>query len=194
MAPMLLHLMRHGEPVIAGRLLGHSDVPATPEGIAACRSAAASLTDVAAIVTSDLSRAAACAEAAAQAATLGVRVDARWRELDFGAWDGCAAADLPADALARFWDDPDVCPPPGGETRACLLARVAAAVADLDGETLVVTHAGTMRAALSVLCGFDSRQVWAFDLPYAAVLTLALWRPDGGGDGRVGGQVRALRA
>ena len=189
MAPMLLHLMRHGEPVVVGRLLGHSDVPATPEGVAACRAAAARLTDVASIVTSDLSRAAACADAVAQALALPVRVDARWRELDFGAWDGRAAADLPPDALARFWDDPDACPPPGGETRADLLARVTGAVADLDGETLVVTHAGTIRAALSVLCGFDASQVWAFDLPYAAVLTLALWREDG----RVSGQVRALR-
>ena len=41
--------------------------------------------------------------------------------------------------------------------------------------TLVVTHAGAMRAALHILCGFDQRQLWAFDLPYAVRLTLHIW-------------------
>jgi alpha-ribazole phosphatase len=40
---------------------------------------------------------------------------------------------------------------------------------------LVVTHGGAIRAALADLCGFDRRQIWAFDLPYAALVSLRIW-------------------
>ena len=32
-----------------------------------------------------------------------------------------------------------------------------------------------MRAALSVLCGFNHSQGWALDLPYTALLSLGVW-------------------
>ncbi|GAA4218108.1 histidine phosphatase family protein [Sphingomonas endophytica] len=167
-----VHLLRHGATVRPGLLLGHLDVAVTPQGIADCVRvvAGAAFTQ---IVSSDLSRAADCA------AALGapVRHDPRWRELDFGTWDGCDPATLPTDALAAFWRDPDSNPPPQGERWSGLVTRVTAALADLPDGTLVVTHGGAIRAALASACGFDARQVWAFDLPCAALLTLRLW-PD----------------
>jgi alpha-ribazole phosphatase len=102
-------------------------------------------------------------------------IDPRWRELDFGAWDGQHPRDLDPEALARFWADPDAAPPPGGERWSALVARVGAAIPVLADGTLVVTHAGAIRAALAMLCGFDARQVWAVALPYAAVVTLHIW-------------------
>ena len=165
-----LHLLRHGEPELVGRMLGHTDSPATAQGIAACAARAGGL-DVARRITSDLSRARACAEAIGPA-----EVDPRWQELDFGAWDGLAAAEIDPQALGRFWDDPDAAPPPGGERWSDLVARVRAALDDLTPEpTLVVTHGGAMRAALHVLCGFDTRTIWAFALPYASLVTLQVW-------------------
>ncbi|MEH3103340.1 MAG: histidine phosphatase family protein [Sphingomonas phyllosphaerae] len=171
-AARTVHLLRHGVTVRPGLLLGHVDVAVTPQGIADCvrNAAGATFTQV---VSSDLSRAAACA------AALGAPVqhDPRWRELDFGAWDGCDPATLPAETLAAFWRDPDANPPPQGERWSALVARVTAALADLPDATVVVTHGGPIRAALASACGFDARQVWAFDLPCAALLTLRLW-PD----------------
>jgi alpha-ribazole phosphatase len=41
--------------------------------------------------------------------------------------------------------------------------------------SLVVTHGGAIRAALTHLCGFDRRQAWTFDLPYAALVSLRVW-------------------
>ena len=74
--------------------------------------------------------------------------------------------------LVRAYD----VPPPGGESWSALVARVAAAIDELAPvPTLVVTHGGAMRAALHILCGFDQRQLWAFDLPYAARLSLNVW-------------------
>lgn len=171
MSARTLYLMRHGEPVLAGRMLGRTDCDATPEGIAACRAQAEGLA-AAHLIASDLRRASRCAEAM----TPSPHIDPRWRELDFGAWDGLESTAIDADALGRFWRDPDLCPPPGGERWSALLARVAAAIDDLPAEpTLVVTHGGAMRAALHLLCGFALPQLWAFDLPYASVLALRIW-------------------
>jgi alpha-ribazole phosphatase len=78
--------------------------------------------------------------------------------------------------LTAFWVDPDAHAPPGGERWSALHARVRAALAELPGsDVLVVTHGGAMRAALAVLCGFAREQAWAFDLPYAALLSLRVW-------------------
>lgn len=170
----VVHLMRHGKPTLAGRLLGRTDAPATPAGIAACVRAAGGLAPCA-IVSSDLGRARTCAEAIAGPLGQTVAVDPRWRELDFGAWDGLSAADVDGDALARFWADPDAAPPPGGERWSALVARVGAALFGLTDGALVVTHGGAMRAALASACALDTRGVWAVDLPYAAILSLRLW-------------------
>ncbi len=153
-------------------MLGHTDSPATPAGIAACRARGQGLAWDR-IASSDLRRARACAEAIAGHVVSG---DPRWRELDFGQWDGLAAAEIDAGALTAFWADPDAGPPPGGERWSALVARVGEVLASIDGTTLVVTHAGAIRAALAHLCGFDHRQVWSVHLPYAALLSLRLWR------------------
>nr|WP_281394113.1 histidine phosphatase family protein [Sphingomonas zeae] len=163
-------MLRHGEPELTGRMLGRTDSPATARGIAACVGQAAGLS-VTRRIASDLSRARACAEAIGPA-----EVDPRWRELDFGEWDGLAASNIDPEAMRRFWDDPDAAPPPGGERWSDLVVRVRAAIADLPSEpTLVVTHGGAIRAALHVLCGFDLRACWSFALPYAALVTLEVW-------------------
>jgi alpha-ribazole phosphatase len=91
-------------------------------------------------------------------------------------WDGRLSNEIDAEALGRFWDDPDAHAPPEGERWSSLTARVAAAIGEMRARsTLVVTHGGAMRAALSLLCGFDLRQIWAFDLPYASLLTFRVW-------------------
>lgn len=175
--PRVVHLMRHGAPERTGLLLGRTDMAATPAGIAACADRAARL-GFQAVVASDLRRAHACAEAVAGPRGLTVHPDPRWRELDFGDWDGRPAADIDGEALARFWHDPDAAPPHAGERWSALVARVGSGLGEVADGTLVMTHAGAMRAALAAACDFDARQVWAFDLPYAALLSLRLWPGD----------------
>lgn len=170
-----LYLMRHGEPEGAGRLIGATDAAPTAAGIAACVEQARDL-GAQALIVSDLSRARAAGEAISARTGVSLAIDPRWRELDFGAWDGMAPGEVDGTALSRFWDDPDRSPPPDGERWSALVMRVSAALADLASQpTLVVTHGGAMRAALAVLCGFSVRQTWAIDLPYAGLLALRVW-------------------
>jgi alpha-ribazole phosphatase len=170
-----LHLLRHGAPETPGLLMGRTDGIPTGDSILACVAQAEGL-DIEHLVSSDLRRSRAAGEAIGAATALPLTIDPRWRELDFGDWDGKAANAVDRDSFGRFWDDPDANPPPGGERWSSLVARVFAAIGDLAPvPTLVVTHGGAMRAALHMLCGFDQRQLWAFDLPYAALLSLRVW-------------------
>lgn len=155
--------------------MGRTDGAPTPEGIAVCLAQAATL-DVTQIVTSDLQRARRAAEAIAAARALPLTIDPRWRELDFGDWDGLAPDTLDPQALAAFYEDPDANPPPHGEPWTGFTTRVSAALDALPpGPVLVVTHGGAIRAALHLLCGFAQRELWAFALPYAACVSLQVW-------------------
>ncbi|MDO9361349.1 MAG: histidine phosphatase family protein [Sphingopyxis sp.] len=175
MSDFALHLLRHGAPEQPGLLMGRSDGVPSDAGIAACVAQAGDL-GIERIVASDLRRSRDAGAAIAEVAGLPLTVDARWRELDFGDWDGKAAGEVDPGALGLFWNDPDGYPPPGGERWSALVTRVAAAIADLAPvPTLIVAHGGSMRAALHGLCGFDQRQLWAFELPYAALLSLRVW-------------------
>jgi alpha-ribazole phosphatase len=169
-----LHLMRHGAPVQTGLLLGNKDMPSSDAGCSACFERGRSLA-VERVICSDLQRARRPAEMIAAWQNLAVRIDARWRELDFGAWDGADPSALNAAELNAFWDDPQGYPPPGGECWSSLVERVEAALAGISVSALVVTHSGAIRAALSCLLGFDYRQSWAFDVPYAALISLRIW-------------------
>lgn len=175
MSSIMLHLLRHGAPEAPGLMMGRTDGLPSAGGIAACLKQGADVR-FEVLVSSDLARCRVAGEALAEQAGCALVVDPRWRELDFGDWDGKASSEVDQAALGRFWEDPDGSPPPDGEHWSALTGRVRAAVNALSSkDTLVVTHAGAMRAALAVLCGFDHRQIWAFDLPYASLLTLQVW-------------------
>ena len=173
----MLHLLRHGPPLRTGLLLGHTDEPALDPACPKLLGRVGTL-PVERIVTSDLKRASSFAVTLAKVREMTLSSDARWRELHFGEWDGLAPAQVPQDALGRFWADPDACAPPAGERWSDLRTRVGEAVQDISSPALVITHAGAMRAALSVLTGLDHRAVWALDLPYGALLSLRVWPGD----------------
>ncbi|MET0365901.1 MAG: histidine phosphatase family protein [Sphingobium sp.] len=187
-----LHLMRHGAPEVMHLMLGRTDAAPTAGGIDACAARARKLavnSPVENIVSSDLVRAAQPARLIANERGLPHAIDPRWREMDFGDWDGLAPAAIDNTALGRFWSDPDANPPPGGERWSALVARLGEAIAALPPRpTLVVTHGGAMRAALAVLCGFGPGQGWALDLPYGALLSLRVWPGE-----QMAGQITGLK-
>lgn len=79
------------------------------------------------------------------------RLDPNWREMDFGSWEGRAWNALPRSELDAWAADFMYARPHGGETVAKLLFRVRRGLAryrSLPGRTLIITHAGPIRAAL----------------------------------------------
>jgi len=159
--PLLLGFLRHGEVAGAAHVYrGRSDAPLTPLGWKQMHAALAVLPEWGAIVSSPARRCLDFAREVAAERQIDCRVDGGWHELDFGAWedlrpDEAAARD--AAAHSAFVRDPRRAAPPGGETLAALDARVNAALSRLGetarAPTLVVTHAGAMRAVLASVLG-----------------------------------------
>lgn len=170
----VVHFLRHGPPVRTGLLLGHTDEPALLDACPRIRARVLPLS-IAQIVAADLRRASAQASILAHDLGVPLTLDPAWRELNFGTWDGLAPEAVDQSTLARFWNDPQANPPPLGERWSDLCERVAQALARLQTDSLVVSHAGAIRAAVSLLTGLDHRGGWAFDLPYGALLTLRIW-------------------
>jgi len=102
------------------------------------------------VVSSPLCRCLRLAGVLADARGLPLTVDARLREIDFGAWEGRRWDDLPRDQIDAWAADLMGARPHGGESVAMLAERVGAALDDLgDQGALVVTHMGPIRAALA---------------------------------------------
>lgn len=161
----LLHLIRHARSTwnTEGRLQGQADPPLDDIGQAQVRALVEFLKaePFQAVYSSPLQRARLTAEALAEARGLPVQFDARLMERNLGEWTGLSGEEARAQ-IAAFNEtrggDWRVLGPPGGESEAALMARAAAALADIiaahpEGHVAVVSHGGTLRAYLLHLFG-----------------------------------------
>lgn len=152
--------VRHA-PVVGhnGRIYGQSDMPCDCSDAAAMKVLAGVLPTEAVWITSHLKR---TIETAAAIVAMGLSAPAPiavpdLAEQSFGDWQGKSWDEIAAldEAVhTRFWDDPTVNAPPGGESFAALIHRVSGAVERLSVEhagrdIVAVTHGGTIRAALA---------------------------------------------
>lgn len=130
------------------------------------------------IVSSPLRRCAEFAHELAAADNVTMTLDERWRELDFGTWEGRNPREVAAtdgDALTQFWRNPQSDPPPhGGEPWPCFQARVMNAWRDLahladDRRVLVITHGGVIRLLLGQSYGLPAPKLMSIDVPHASL-------------------------
>lgn len=113
-----------------------------------------------------------------------IQINEDWAEWHFGDWDGRHRDDIASDAagraaLAAFYQDPAAHPPPHAESWSDLRARVERGLRALCSEqddmpVLVVTHAGPMRLALSLACGFPLTALWALRVDYGTRVRLRI--------------------
>lgn len=141
--------MRHFAPA-GGEGLCYGRMDLAPGPGLAPKAHAARLPPFARVVTSPLRRCRRLATLLAARARVPLAVDAGWAEIDFGAWEGRRWETLPRAEIDAWADDLLHARPHGGESVAMLLARIRSALARAGrgGPTLVVTHAGPIRAAL----------------------------------------------
>jgi broad specificity phosphatase PhoE len=152
---------RHGRTAwnAERRFQGQLDVELDAVGLAQAASAAAALASLApsAIVSSDLVRARATAQALAERVDLPVRTDVRLREIDVGSWQGLTFDEVTAvdPAGAAEWRDGGSGRRGGGETlvevgeRATAAVREALADVDDGGVLVVATHGAAGRAIVA---------------------------------------------
>jgi probable phosphoglycerate mutase len=164
-------IWRHGQTAYnrGGRIQGSSDIPLDDVGLGQAAAAAEQLALLApaAIVSSDLSRARATAQALADLVGLEVATDPRLRERQYGLWEGLAVADLAGRWPAEYdrWRAGEDIPEIGMESRAAAAARVAQAVLEAaaaapdDSLIVVATHGGCSVCGITALLELDA-QAW----------------------------------
>lgn len=164
--------VRHAPTRVPG-FVGWSDPPADlsdPAQLAALRSA---LPEDALLLTSDLQRAIATADAIARTTWRRRPPDPALREQNFGDWDGASYDALPEREAAAFWENPAEVAPPGGESFSDVCARVGRAVDRFrqgsETDVVAVAHAGAIRAALALALDLRPWQALRFE---AAPLSL----------------------
>ena len=188
-----LLLVRHGETELTAqrRYSGRGDVPLTPRGLAQARATAARVAELApelaAVVTSPLSRCTTTAEAIS-AATGGapVVVERDLVECDFGEWEGCTFAEVrerwPAE-LAAWLASTEVAPP-GGESFAEVAGRLRQLRSRLldayRGQTVVlVSHVSPLKLLLRDALAATDAFLHRLYLDPAGISIVDTW-PDGG--------------
>jgi len=172
-----IDLLRHGETRAGSVYLGRTDAPLSEHGFRQMAEALLNAPCYHAVLSSPLVRCAAFAQDYAQRHGLPLHFDARFQEIDFGAWDGCSAAEIAAadaGALENFWRDPVAFTPPQAEPLLSFQARVLAAWQELPARypgqhVLLVTHGGVMRI---ILCHLQQRpltELLNLSVPHAAL-------------------------
>ena len=173
---MIVDLLRHASTGRVGHLDGRSDPPLLP-GAADALAAHYRTQRWSRIIASPRQRAADTARAFAAAHGQAVEIVACWTEVDFGVWDGLPGGQIDPAALAAFHRDPHTHPAPGGEAWAEFASRIDQALSGLGSSAdksplLVVSHAGALRMALSLACGFPLPALWALRIDYGTRVRL----------------------
>ena len=174
---MRLHLVRHG-PTHAKCMVGWTDLPADLSDTAAIARLSAQLPAQAKMISSDLSRAVATADAIALPTRQRLAHDRDWRELHFGAWEMRGFAEIEAedpDRIRAFWETPGEVRPPDGESWNDILTRVGVALDRLSlhgPDVIVVCHFGAIVAALQNCLGLTSEQAFSHRIDNLSVTEL----------------------
>lgn len=188
---MRIVFVRHGQTVFntESRYQGHTDSGLSELGKRQAAAAAERLKGerIAAVYSSDLSRASDTAEAIAAFHDLSVRTDERLRECAFGDWEGLTVteiADRYPDLYENYRRDSVTFRAPNGERLEELQERVVCAVNDIvqrhpDDTVVVAVHGGPIRAFLCHALGAELAAFRRIALANCGMTTLSL-----GSDGR----------
>ncbi|WP_282096717.1 histidine phosphatase family protein [Epibacterium ulvae] len=172
-------LIRHG-PTHAKSMVGWSDLPADLSDTAMLKRISAALPKDALVISSDLTRASATADAL-QGTRTRLRHDNRLREIHFGAWELRTWAEIDAespDHIRAFWETPGNIAPPDGESWNDLRKRVDAAFDRLldqyAGQKIVVVgHFGQILTQVQRACAWSTPRAFEQKIDNLSVSTLS---------------------
>lgn len=167
---MALTLLRHTTPdVDPGLCYGRTDLPLADSFGAEAAAVLEQLPVPACVISSPLSRCLHLARRIAAEASLELRVETSWIEMDFGRWEGVLWDVIPRAELDAWAADFMAYRGHGGESVADLAARVATGLGNAPEGALVVTHAGCIKAALAQTGAVDG---WNARTPFGGLVAL----------------------
>jgi probable phosphoglycerate mutase len=103
------------------------------------------------------------------------RHDHRLLEIDFGDWEGLTWAEIEAQhplLHSAREADPFGFIVPNGENYPMVFERITSALDSLQRDTVVVAHAGVLRAVLALQGGVDTQHIPHIEIPQGKVLLL----------------------
>lgn len=170
------HWIRHG-PTHEKTFVGWRDVPADLSDTAQIARLNAHLPQNALVISSDLIRCVATADALHLPTRQRLPHDANMRELDFGIWDGMHFSDVAKrdPVLSRdYWEKPGDIEAPGGESWNSAAARVKRAVDQLnqahpDAHIIAVAHFGVILTQIQRALGATAVEAMAHKIDNLSV-------------------------
>ncbi len=168
--------VRHG-PTHAKSMVGWSDIPADLSDVARLARVASHLPADALVISSDLSRARATADAIAGGRDR-LADDPDLREIHFGAWELQAFDTVPDQPLLRaFWEQPGDIRAPGGESWHEVSARVSRAAERLRAahpgrDIVAVAHMGAILTQVQAALGVTAYEAFAHRIDNLSVTEL----------------------
>lgn len=174
------HWVRHG-PTHQKTFVGWRDVPADLSDTAQITRLSGHLPDEALLISSDLMRSVATADALSHPARHRLAHDPDLRELHFGDWDGMHFRDVSArdpELCRAYWETPGDVAPPNGESWNAAAARVGGAVDRLnnshpEAHIIVVAHFGAILTQVQRALGVTAAEVMAHKIDNLSVTTLS---------------------
>lgn len=180
-------LIRHGETNwnLTGRYQGQTDIALSEKGLSQVKYVADRLYREAidAVYSSDLDRAYQTAKGIAVKHKLSVKKDERFREINFGAWEGLTYDEIQAkwpNELKLFFSTTSQAEIPDGEKITMLAERVSAAikqiVADNPDKTIaIVAHGMVIRAAIAHFLHLPLDYVWSLRQDNTAINVIGFY-------------------
>jgi broad specificity phosphatase PhoE len=161
-------LLRHGETALnrSGALRGLIDVPLSEHGQRQVRLLAERIAaeyQLSALWASTLVRARATAEAVARVTGLGVQIDARFNDVNYGSWAGRTWEELSPEEQGEFrrWQNHPEVPLPGAEHPADVQRRALAGLTTLaeaeNGCIAIAAHDAVLQLLLCGVLDIDLR-------------------------------------
>ncbi|MCC5867865.1 MAG: histidine phosphatase family protein [Gammaproteobacteria bacterium] len=173
-----MRLLRHPRTQAPpGLCYGRFDPPPASDALASVEALLPDLLGIAKIITSPSPRCALPAQRLAARLDCRLVTDVRLQELDFGQWEGCLWQDLDRRESDHWAADPLHRAPPGGESFAALQSRVYSVLDELarddaaSNASLLVTHAGPIRAIWMRTSAMSFDQAFRTPVPYATLIT-----------------------
>ncbi|MBT9384912.1 histidine phosphatase family protein [Pseudooceanicola sp. CBS1P-1] len=172
-----LFLVRHG-PTHAKSMVGWSDLPADLSDRGKIAALSRFLPDQARLVSSDLSRTRATADALSAPGRLRLPDAPALRELHFGDWELKPFAEIDAehpDLSRHFWTEPGDVAAPNGESWNQMAERVQAGLAPLmapGGDLIVVAHFAVILSCLARFRGVAPAEVLSHKIAPLSVTCL----------------------
>jgi len=173
--PTIVDLLRHGEPIGGRRYRGQIDDPLSEKGWEQMRTAIQADDHWDVIYSSPLRRCSDFARELSGCRGLTLHLDARLKEIGFGAWEGRTAEELrneDPNRIERFWRDPVGHRPDRAEPLDRFAARVSDAWRDIleanpGRRILIVGHAGITRMIMALVLGLPVESLYRIQVENA---------------------------